>query len=158
MDKRAKDPETTLKDEIADIIRDRILKGEYYIGEKIKETSISAEMNVSRTPIREAFKQLGEEGLLDYVPNRGCFAKGFTKRDVADIYTVREALEQIAVTWACERITDQQITKLKEQFDLDIDSKKIVQAEPIKSFGAFDVKAKLGYEISGTIHVLVVEG
>ena len=118
MDKRAKDPETTLKDEIADIIRDRILKGEYYIGEKIKETSISAEMNVSRTPIREAFKQLGEEGLLDYVPNRGCFAKGFTKRDVADIYTVREALEQIAVTWACERITDQQITKLKEQFDL----------------------------------------
>ena len=118
MTKRAKDPETTLKDEIADIVRNRILKGEYYIGEKIKETVISAELNVSRTPIREAFKQLSEEGLLDYVPNRGCFAKGFTKRDVADIYTVRESLEKIAVTWACERITDDEIERLSEQFEL----------------------------------------
>ncbi len=118
MEKRAKDPESTLKDEIADIVRDRILKGEYYIGEKIKETAISSELNVSRTPIREAFRQLSEEGLLDYIPNRGCFAKGFTKRDVADIYTVREALEKIAVTWACERITDEELQKLEEQFDL----------------------------------------
>ncbi len=118
MNKRTKDPETTLTDEIADIVRDRILKGEYYIGEKIKETAISSELNVSRTPIREAFKQLNEEGLLDYIPNRGCFAKGFTRRDVTDIYTVREALEKIAVTWACERITDEEIEKLEEQFDL----------------------------------------
>ena len=47
---------------------------------------------------------------------------------------------------------------LKEQYGIEIEKQKIVQAEPIKSFGAFDVKAKLGYEISGTIHVLVVEG
>ena len=40
---------------------------------------------------------LEEEGLLDYLPNRGCYAKGFTKRDVSDIYTVREALEEIAI-------------------------------------------------------------
>ena len=56
-------------------------------------------------------------------------------------------------------VTSKEISDaLREQFDIDIDSKKIVQSEPIKSFGAFDVKAKLGYEISGTIHVLVVEG
>ena len=56
-------------------------------------------------------------------------------------------------------VTSKEISDaLREQFDIDIDSKKIVQAEPSKSFGAFDVKAKLGYEISGTIHVLVVEG
>ena len=56
-------------------------------------------------------------------------------------------------------VTSKEISKaLKEQFGIEIDSKKIVQAEPIKSFGAFDVKARLGYEISGTIHVLVVEG
>ena len=55
-------------------------------------------------------------------------------------------------------VTSQEIADaLKEQHGLEIDSKKIVQAEPIKSYGAFDVKAKLGYEISGTIHVLVVE-
>ena len=93
--------ENTLTNEIADIVRERILKGEYVIGEKIKESSIAQELNVSRTPIREAFRMLEEEGLLDYLPNRGCYAKGFTKRDVSDIYTVREALEEIAMTWAC---------------------------------------------------------
>ena len=46
---------------------------------------------------------------------------------------------------------------LKEQFDMDIEKNKIVQAEPIKSFGAYTVKAKLGYEVSGSINVLVVE-
>ena len=110
--------ENTLTNEIADIVRERILKGEYQIGEKIKESSIAQELNVSRTPIREAFKTLEEEGLLDYLPNRGCYAKGVTKRDVSDIYTVREALEEIAMTWACERITDEEIDKLEEQCEL----------------------------------------
>ena len=52
----------SLTDEIADIIRDRILKGEYKIGEKIKETQIASELKDSRTPIREAFNQLENEG------------------------------------------------------------------------------------------------
>ena len=110
--------ENTLTNEIADIVRERILKGEYQIGEKIKESSIASELSVSRTPIREAFKLLEEEGLLDYLPNRGCYAKGFTRRDVSDIYTVREALEELAVTWACERITDKEIEMLGEQCEL----------------------------------------
>ncbi len=116
--KKAGQNENTLTNEIADIVRERILKGEYEIGEKIKESSIAAELSVSRTPIREAFKMLEEEGLLDYLPNRGCYAKGFTKRDVSDIYTVRETLERIAMTWACERITDEEIEKLEEQCEL----------------------------------------
>ena len=48
-------------------------------------------------------------------------------------------------------------TALKEQFAMEIDSKKLVLAEPIKSFGSYEVKAKLGFEISGTVYVLVVE-
>ena len=55
-------------------------------------------------------------------------------------------------------VTSEAISKaLKEQFDMDIEKNKIVQAEPIKSFGAYTVKAKLGYEVSGSINVLVVE-
>ena len=46
---------------------------------------------------------------------------------------------------------------LKEQFGMEVDSKKLVLAEPIKSFGSYEVKAKLGYEVSGTVYVLVVE-
>lgn len=55
-------------------------------------------------------------------------------------------------------VTSQEISDaLKAQFDMDIEKNRIVQAEPIKAFGAYTVKAKLGYEISGNIHVLVVE-
>ena len=56
-------------------------------------------------------------------------------------------------------VTSEAISKaLKEQFDLDIEKNKIVQSEPIKTFGAFTVKARLGYEVSANINVLVVEG
>lgn len=56
-------------------------------------------------------------------------------------------------------VTSQEISDaLKEQFGMDIEKNKIVQAEPIKSYGSYTVKAKLGYEISGSINVLVVEG
>lgn len=55
-------------------------------------------------------------------------------------------------------ITSAEISKaLKEQFDIDIEKNKIVQAEPIKTFGSFSVKAKLGFKVSGTVNVLVIE-
>ncbi|MBR4410313.1 MAG: GntR family transcriptional regulator [Firmicutes bacterium] len=108
----------SLTDEIAAIVRDRILKGEYEIGEKIKENQIATELRVSRTPIREAFKLLENEGLIDYIPNRGCFAKGFTKQDVDDIYAVRAALEMLAVERAVERITDAEVAALEEEWEL----------------------------------------
>jgi large subunit ribosomal protein L9 len=55
-------------------------------------------------------------------------------------------------------VTSEAISKaLKEQFDMDIEKNKIVQSEPIKTFGSYTVKAKLGYEVSGNINVLVVE-
>ena len=123
----------SLTDEIVDIIRDRILKGEYKIGEKIKENQIATELKVSRTPIREAFKQLENEGLIDYIPNRGCFAKGFTRQDIEDIYAVRKALEILAVEWAVNRITSEQIQSLQDQSDLmefytaRKDSKKVLE-------------------------------
>ena len=108
----------SLTDEIHNIVRDKILKGEYKIGQKIKETQIADELKVSRTPIREAFKQLENEGLIDYVPNRGCFAKGFTSQDIEDLYAVRKALEVLAVEWAVNRIDDEQLKQLKEKSDL----------------------------------------
>ena len=117
-DNREFSPSSSLTEEIADVVRERILRGEYEIGEKIKENQIATELRVSRTPIREAFKLLENEGLIDYVPNRGCFAKGFTKQDVEDIYAVRESLEELAVVWAVERISPEEIAALEEQCEM----------------------------------------
>ena len=56
-------------------------------------------------------------------------------------------------------VTSQEISSaLKEQFGIEVEKNKIVQAEPIKNYGSYTVKAKLGYEISGSVNVLVVEG
>ena len=55
-------------------------------------------------------------------------------------------------------VTSQEIAEaLREQHGIEIEKNKIVQAEPIKQFGSYEVKAKLGYEVSGTINVLVTE-
>ena len=55
-------------------------------------------------------------------------------------------------------VTSQEISRaLKEQFEIDIEKNKIVQADPIKTFGSYQVKAKLGYEVSGTVNLLVIE-
>ena len=56
-------------------------------------------------------------------------------------------------------ITSKEISEeLKKQYDLDVNKSKIVMAEPFKAFGSYEVKCKLGYEITGTIYVLVIEG
>ena len=88
------------------------------MGEKLIENKIANELKVSRTPVRDAFKQLTKEGLINYIPNKGCFAKGFTQKDMADVYAVRKAVEELAITRAVENATDENISALKEQLDL----------------------------------------
>ncbi len=112
-------PQTaSLSEEIENILRERILKGKYAIGERIKENKIADELKVSRTPIREAFKQLEKEGLINTIPNRGSFAFGLTKRDIRDIYTVRAVVEALAVEWAVANFGEDELYKLEEAFEL----------------------------------------
>lgn len=110
--------ESSLAEEVADILRTRIITGEYEMGEKLVENKIARELKVSRTPVRDAFKQLTRERLIEYIPNKGCFAKGFSQKDMDDIYAVRKAVEELAVTWAIENSTEEGIDALKEQLDL----------------------------------------
>lgn len=107
----------SLAEEIQSIVRERILRGEYSIGQRIKESQVAQELMVSRTPVREAFKQLEREGLIETVPNRGSFALGFTKQDISDIYAVRAAVEILAAEWAANRITESEIRTLQDAFD-----------------------------------------
>ena len=110
--------EASLAEEIAQILRSRIINGEEAMGEKLVENKIATELKVSRTPVRDAFQQLSKERLIEYIPNKGCFAKGFGKEDLRDIYAVRNAVEQLAVEWAIRNRTDEDIKILREQLEI----------------------------------------
>lgn len=107
----------SLAEEVTEILRNRILQGEYEIGEKLTESKIATELKVSRTPIRDAFRQLEKEQLVEYIPNKGCFAKGFSKEDMRDIYVVRKAVEELAIRQMVYRADDDDIRQLAEQLD-----------------------------------------
>ena len=73
-------------------IREDILNGRYKVKEELREVAIGEEMGVSRTPVREAFRQLELEGLIRIVPNKGAYVTGITVKDVKDIYMIRSLL------------------------------------------------------------------
>ncbi|MEE0966064.1 MAG: GntR family transcriptional regulator [Bacilli bacterium] len=108
----------SLGNRIFDILRDRILNGEYKTGQKLNELTLASELKISRTPIREALKQLELEGLVMSVPNKGVYVKGFSPRDIDDMFEIRLALEGLAIQLAIERMDEVHLTKIKEIFEL----------------------------------------
>lgn len=107
----------SLAEEVTEILRNRILQGDYEIGEKLTESKIASELKVSRTPIRDAFRELEKEQLVEYIPNKGCFARGFSREDMTDIYAVRKAVEQLAIRRVIEHADEQKLAELAEQLD-----------------------------------------
>ncbi len=95
-------------------IREDILSGKYKQNEELKETAIGKELGVSRTPVREALRQLEFEGLVNIIPNKGAYVTGITEKDIKDIYVVRSLLEGLCARWAAENISNEQLEELDE--------------------------------------------
>lgn len=95
-------------------IREDILNGKYKENDELRENTLGKELGVSRTPVREALRQLELEGLVSIIPNRGAYATGISHKDVWDIYVIRSMLEGLCARWAVEHITDEQLDELEE--------------------------------------------
>ena len=95
-------------------IREDILNGKYQANEELKEKNIGEELGVSRTPVREALRQLELEGLVHIIPNKGAFVENVTLKDIKDIYEIRTLLEGLCARWAAENITKEQLEELEE--------------------------------------------
>ena len=95
-------------------LREDILNGRYKEHEELKEVAIGEELGVSRTPVREAFRQLELEGLIQIVPNKGAYVTGITAKDVKDIYMIRSSLEGMCARLATEHITKEQLEEIEE--------------------------------------------
>lgn len=95
-------------------LRKDILSGEIASDSKLTEAAVCKRYNVSRTPVREAFRQLEADGLIENIPNRGAFVTGLTKRDISDLFDLRALFEIQAVEWAIKRMTAEDIDALRE--------------------------------------------
>src|SRR5512142_244050 len=103
----------TLRERILETIRDAIISGALKPGEKVAEPELAERYGISRTPIREAFRQLESEGYLTVIPRRGAVVSEFSQKDVEDFYAIKSILEGYAARQACIKLTDRELDKLQ---------------------------------------------
>lgn len=145
---RETDDKYSLRGRVFNSLRDDIINGKFSSGQELKETALGEMYGVSRTPVREALRQLELEGLVTIIPNKGAYVDGISAKDVIDIYEIRSRLEGLCARWATANITQQQMDEMEETVYLsDFHAKK----------GHFDKVAELDsqfheklYEASGS--------
>ncbi len=103
----------TLREKILETIREAILKGNLKPGEKVAEPELAERFGISRTPIREAFRQLESEGYLTVIPRKGAVVAALSERDVEEFYAIKSILEGYAAELATAKLTDKEIEKLE---------------------------------------------
>ncbi len=95
-------------------LRQAILTGRFMPGDRLMEIQLASQMGVSRTPVREAIKNLKSEGLVEMVPNKGAYVSGISEKGVMDVLEVRRTLEGLAVSRAVRRIDGEGLKALNE--------------------------------------------
>ncbi len=103
-----------LRDVVFHTLREAILKGELKPGERLMELQLAAKLGVSRTPIREAIRMLELEGLAVTVPRKGAQVAKMTEKDLEDVLQIRRALDELAVSLACDNMTEDILEQLHE--------------------------------------------
>jgi DNA-binding GntR family transcriptional regulator len=98
---------------VTELVERLIASGELKPGDHVSEPSLALRLGVSRGPVREACRALVERGLLQSEPNRGCFVRRLSVREVVDLYDVRAALARLAGRLLAQRITREQLAELE---------------------------------------------
>lgn len=119
IDRNYPEPQRSLHGKVYQLLESNIINGVYKPGDCLSELKLSEELGVSRTPIREAFRQLEHEGLVAYTPNRGVVVRGFSEEDIRDIYKIRLMIEGMTARRAAENITPMELDDLKETIELE---------------------------------------
>lgn len=108
------DASIPLRDVVFQTLREYIVKGKLKPGERLREISLADQLGVSRTPVREAIHKLEQEGLVDLIPRRGAIVAKMTEKKIRDVLAVRKSLEALAGRLACEHMTPEKLSRLKE--------------------------------------------
>jgi len=103
----------TLPATIADRLREMIIEGELAAGTRLNERALCDRLQVSRTPLREAFRLLSADGLVRMQPNRGAHVVALSEKDIRESFEVMGVLEALSGELACQHITDQEIAEIQ---------------------------------------------
>lgn len=126
-----------LRDVVFNTLREAILKGDLKPGERLMELQLAAKLGVSRTPIREAIRMLEQEGLAVTIPRKGAEVAKMTEKDMQDVLQVREALDELAASIACELITEEELWTLAQSMQ---DFENSIRTKDVKSIAEMDEK------------------
>jgi DNA-binding GntR family transcriptional regulator len=107
-------PPRSISDQIYEVLKERILLGKIASGERIIESNLAEDLKTSRTPVREAFQRLVQDGLVERVPQGGVRVTVITPRMIKEVFGIRAVLEVYALELACDTIEIEAILKLKE--------------------------------------------
>ena len=88
---------STIRNQVYQILKEDICNGKYRPGQWLQENEVAAQLSVSRSPVREALRQLAADGLVVEIPNKGVFVKEFTSRDIEEVFDLRVLLENYAI-------------------------------------------------------------
>jgi DNA-binding GntR family transcriptional regulator len=105
---------SSLREQVKDVILQRIVEGSLEPGSRIVETRIAQELGVSQGPVREALRDLEQLGCVVHEPNRGCSVRAFSLEELLEAFPVRAALEALAARLAAERITKAELAELEQ--------------------------------------------
>jgi DNA-binding GntR family transcriptional regulator len=102
----------TAHEYVRSVLRRAILNGDLTTGQRLVQTELAANLDVSTTPVREALRDLATEGLVQFDPHRGAIVTELTTQELLDIYDIRLVLEPLAMRQAVPRVTDDLIAVL----------------------------------------------
>ena len=103
--------------QVSQILTDAILKGILKQGDQLVEAELQKQFGISRSPLREAFRDLEKRGLVVIVPRKGTFVKAITEKDIRENFPVRATLEGLAARQAFSKITAKELKNLRQAFE-----------------------------------------
>ena len=124
-----------LRDVVFNTLRDAILTGKLVPGERLMENHLAEKLGVSRTPVREALRMLELENLVELVPRKGAQVLDMSEKDITNILEVRSALEGLATSLACKKMTKEELKQLKS---MEVDLEKAVADNDVEHFVDID--------------------
>ncbi len=127
----------TLREQVNSYIKSRIMNGELKSGERINEFELAEELGISRGPVREALRQIEQEGLVSYEANKGCRVKKLTIKEIYEMSLLRADLEILAVNVCGGNYSDGTLKEMEghvvkiDEYDRQRNLGKIIEEDQI---------------------------